>query len=168
MDEGETKNVSIDLATLVLDFSKHNSDEKERVARELYSSVYLEPGKDKGTHTLHDGESVVFFGNQFNHAFYTTNDSINFEDRKNTFAIERARRLKWIGPVIEGKVGNTECWEVSGRTSANRLYVVWKHNYIIWIEPRQGSGWRFSSAYDANPKYIRSKIKNGTKIWTSK
>ena len=120
---------------------------------------------------LHDGERVIFHENRFDHAFFTSTRIEQYPDLKDRLDDSRVARLRWIGEVIAGRVPQSACWEVIGRHGRpgipNRLYVVYSH-YVVWLEPRDADKavpWKFSTAYQANPKYIRDKTKGGTCLW---
>ena len=80
--------------------------------------------------------------------------------------------LRWIAPLIRGEVPGSECWEVPSPTGRrrppNRLYIIWDERYVVWLEPREKVGWKFSSAYEKTSGTIRDYCRGGGKIWTGK
>jgi hypothetical protein len=165
----------VDLSALLLSLNSLSADEKVSLGRDWYSKTYLDQ-KLFGIHKLHDDEYVMFHGNRFEHAFFTSTDLIRKPLDKSVPDYGRIARVRWIGEVIAGRVPQSACWEVtanSGRPGIpNRLYVVYKPCYVVWLEPRTPSSehqppveWRFSSAYPIFPQYIRDKTRGENVIW---
>lgn len=164
----------MDLSKLLLNLSGLSSEEQEKLGREWYAKLYLTSGRF-GIHQLHDGEQVIFHEDRFDHAFFTSSNWQKHPEKKDLLAQERIRRIQWIAAVIAGNVPNSACWDAPGPGGRilqnNKLYVVYAPAYVVWLEPRAQQDkvqWKFSSAYDANPRYIRDRTKLATCIWRPK
>jgi hypothetical protein len=165
----------LDLHTLLLDLGGKSHEEKVQEGRRIYKQLYLtHETKPIGIFTLHDGEQVIFYEDSFDHAFYKSSNYQLYPKRKDLLDDERLKRIRWIGAVLLGKVPDSSCWEVqagSGRhaTQPNRVYVVDRPCYVVWLEPRKDRGqvaWKFMSAYPANPKHLIEKCKQGACVWS--
>ena len=162
MTQGEGK--IIDLRNLLLDFEGLSDEEVEMLGRKFYSDDFLTIAK-RGIHKLHDGEDVAFFVERFDHAFFKP---IDWKTSKVKALIERGRvaRIKWILPLIQGKVPNSECWLKQKTDGEQRIYICFGLRYLVWLESREVGGWRFSSAYNATLDQIRNDYLKGAKrIW---
>jgi len=161
----------MDLAVLLLPFGHMPESERHRLAWQVYEETYLNvQGKPIGVHDAHDGQRVIFHATTFKTAFYKVGDPKNHPKVKDALDITRIQRMKWIAPIIAGKVPNTHCFEVlmPGFPHPKRLYLQKDESYMIWLEPRQDPSrgeWRFSSAYLASPKHIMSKTQMGRIIF---
>ena len=158
------------LSSLLLDLTGLSDEEAEKVTYDEYVKLYMDPqtrGGMRGERTTHDGASVTFYADRFDHAFFTTSDRISGPHAKGKFERTRAARVRWIQEVIGGKVPGTSCWFLPARPGgvAKRLYVAWDECYLIWLNATNRGGWKFSSAYTADRSYIRSKTRWGTCIW---
>jgi hypothetical protein len=167
------------LASLLLDFTGLSDEEAEKVVYQEYLDLYMDRVTHKGmvgVRKTHDGEPVMFYEDRFEHAFRTSAHKTFRQCHKGKFDRYRGGRVRWIAQIIQGNIGRTECWWIpdpdrrdsSGRIIVKRLYVVWHQNYIIWLEPLQTGGWKFSSAYWAGKQYIRKITKRGTCFWRKK
>lgn len=158
----------MDLNSLLLDFSGKTLAEIEAIGRSEYEHLYI-TSRNFGVHKAHDGEDVFFWKDRFEHAFFTSSNWASFPDRKDKLDVDRIKRLKWIGPVVSGLVSGTICREVPGPTGRrhppNRLYLVTKGCYVVWLEPRMNGGWKFSSAYVARYDQLRRYCQGGKVIW---
>jgi hypothetical protein len=141
----------VNLNDLLLDFSGLTDEEAMVQGEDLYFREFISRNNRSGSIIAHDGEVVIFYGDRYHHAFHTSHDRARNPYSKAKVARDRIERLNWIRPIVEGKVANTECWDVpldSPRPfPGKRLYICWEEGYIIWLEPRTAGGFRFSSAY---------------------
>lgn len=158
----------MDLDSLLLNLGGMAAHQIEAHAIGEYVRLYINAG-NYGRHTAHDGTEVVFWKDRFEHAFKTSSNRARYAYLKDILAIDRIERMQWIGAVIAGKVPDSECWEVAGegnrRHPPNRLYIVWPKLYVVWLEPRKESGWKFASAYSPSTADIRRYIRGARKIW---
>lgn len=167
------------LASLILDLSNLSDEEAEQLTRRKYIQLYM----DKKTYSglvgerqTHDNQPVMFYEDRFDHAFFSSAHKTFRQYNKDEFQKDRASRVSWIGPVIQGNIEGTECWWIpdsnrrdsSGNIIIKRLYVVWDENYLVWLEPLKTGKWKFSSAYCANKNYIRKITGKGVCFWRKK
>jgi hypothetical protein len=161
----------MNLQELLIDFSEVPSNELEDKGRAAYREHYLNRGKF-GIFNCHDGAAVVFHEDRFDHAFYDKPDRWSLTKSRDMPEESRLERMRWIGPLIRGEVPASECWEVPSPTGRrrppNRLYVIWEEQYIVWLEPRENGGWKFSSAYVVTRGSIRDYCRGGGKVWPVK
>lgn len=131
----------------------------------LYRELYLTKEK-VGEDWTHDAHMVIFHLARFEHAFQTTSDGWIALERKDVVDSKRIARIRWIRPVLRGQAAGTCCFEVPAPTGRsrppNRLYVLESELYVVWLEPRNAGGWKFSSAYPATREAI-AKYKTGEK-----
>jgi hypothetical protein len=145
---------------LLLDLTGLTDDEAKELARAKYRELYLNRGRI-GLYTAHDGESVIFYENQFEHAFFSNQDRGRFATfEKNVFARERVERIRWIGPLIGGEIPGSACWLVPREGvgySPQRLYIIEANPYVAWVKPKETEpkGWSFVSAYPTYGRYLR-------------
>jgi hypothetical protein len=141
-----------ELADLLEDVAGLHGGELFEKGFSLYRDLYLTKGR-VGVEETHDGQVLLFHEDRFEHAFQSTSDKLCSPERKDTVDAERIARIRWIGPVVTGRVAGTACFEVPSPTGRlrppNRLYVVDRELYVVWLEPRTSGGWKFSSAYPA-------------------
>ena len=132
----------------------------------LYLNRETHSGK-VGEIKTHDGESVMFYEDRFDHAFFTTDDRILRPHGKTKFDRSRGERVRWIGRIIQGAIVRTSCWHVPPVPGAvaKRLYVLFDEGYLIWLNASKKGAWKFSSAYMANLSYIRRKVKGAYFLW---
>jgi hypothetical protein len=157
--------------------------EEELIAyvRNEYIRMYTDadtPSGRRGELTIHDGQTVVFYEDRFEHAFFTSAHKTSRKFNKDAFDWRRAARLPWIGEVLRGRVEQVAAWHLpterkdpEGRPLTQRLYVLWEECYVIWLEPliREGK-WKFSSAY-VEPRgrpYLRTLTAGGLCFWRQK
>lgn len=161
------------LALLLLDLSGLPDAEAEEKTYREYIGLYM----DRKTHRgmmgelrTHDDERVMFYEDRFYHAFFTTIDKISRPYNKAKFDRVQGSRVRWIGEVIKGNIDGTTCWYISHSpvSIVKRLYVVWDEYYLVWLNPRKEGGWKFSSAYVADYRYIRRKTREGICFWRKK
>jgi len=131
----------------------------------VYEQEFFSNGGKRGEILLHDGQVAFIFRDRFEHAFYTSPDRIRHPYSKSKIAHDRVERIKWIKPILEGKVKGTQCWLVPDPRRKKRLYVVMQEQYIIWLEERNDGGWKFSTAYCAENQNIKRYTTKGVKIW---
>ena len=156
------------LAEILVDLSAVPDAELADTGKQLYAENYLNKGR-VGEYLCHDQAIVLFHEERFGHAFYDKFDRWCYRKRTDVPSRERIERIRWIGEIIKGNVIGSECWEVlgpDGREPRNRLYIVWKELYVVWLEPRTAGGWRFSSAYVKQGGDIRKYCRKGNKIWS--
>lgn len=162
----------MDLDALLLDLGGLSDAEIETIGRKEYERLYIGKGKF-GIYSLHDGAEAIFWRDRFDHAFWTSPNRARDPYSKTKLSIERIARIQWIAATINGSAPGTECWHVPGdggrRHPPNRLYIVWAKSYVVWFEPRDTGGWKFSSAYTASTTEIRRRYCfGGGKVWTWK
>ena len=157
-----------DLKSLLLDLAGMSTEAILQSARQLYGELYLNREKF-GIHSTHDGHVLVFHADAFDHAFYTTSDRICHPERKDIIRAGSIERIRWIGYLVSGAVPGSACFEVpspSGRyRPPNRLYVVFDTPYVVWLEPRKDTGWKFKSAYPLSIEDIRKYTRRGRTVW---
>ena len=157
-----------DLAKLLVSLSGLDGAAVELLARQLYGDIYLNKGK-VGEHRTHDNELLLFHADAFEHAFYTSSDQLCYPERKDVLRHGSIERIHWIGHLVGGKVQGSACFGVPSPTGRyrppNRLYVVFETPYVVWLEPRKASGWKFKSAYPLSIEDIRKYSRGGHTIW---
>jgi hypothetical protein len=140
------------LEALLLDVESSDDDALLEQGRRLYKDTYLNQGH-VGVHKTHDGKLLLFYEQQFDHAFWSSPDKHSGPHLKVRLARERIARMLWIGPLVAGEVLGSACWQGSGTGSPgrhqNRLYVIPNELYVAWLEPRTAGGWKFWTAYRA-------------------
>lgn len=141
-----------DLVNLLEEVSGLSGDALYDRGFSIYRELYLTKGR-VGVEQTHDSQILLFHADRFEHAFHTTSDRLCSPDRKDILDVNRVARIRWIRPVVTGRVARTGCFEVPSPTGRlrppNRLYVVEPELYVVWLEPRTSGGWKFSSAYPA-------------------
>jgi len=157
----------VELESLKVNLAGLADDEAAREGLRLYAQEFFPNGEFRSTLSLHDGQPVVFFQDRYEHAFQTSPDRVRHPYSKSRVAVERIERMKWIKPVLQGKVEGTQCWLVLDpvQRQRKRLYVVVNEQYIIWLEERRDGGWKFSTAYCAGKQDIQRYTQGGVKIW---
>lgn len=99
----------MDLNDLIVSIERLEVAEIEDIARRLYREIYVTSGR-YGICKAHDGESVYFWEDRFEHAFYTSSNRIRYPDRKDKLDLERVKRIRWIKEIIAGQIPGTGCW----------------------------------------------------------
>ena len=127
-------------------------------ARGYYETAYV-----SGKILTHDGATVLFYTNRFDHAFKRERNG-GGSGSKDEWDMLRLLRVEWIGHLIQGCVNGTECYEVSQNGKSKRLYIVDSERYICWLEPSP-SCWRFSTAYCAMLYQLKKYRKGAKLIW---
>lgn len=155
----------MDLELLKTDLSWMTEEEVEAEGFRLYEQEFFPDGGNRGEIRLHDGQTAFIFRDRFEHAFRTSPDRIRHPYSKSKTAHERIERIKWITPILAGKVEGTQCWLVPDRRRKRRLYVVVQEQYIIWLEERKDGGWKFSTAYCAGKQDIQRYTNGSVKLW---
>jgi hypothetical protein len=157
----------VDLESLKVNLEGLSEEEIAEEGVRLFRQELFPDGSFRSTLKLHDGQSVVFFQDRYEHAFQTSPDRIRHPYSKSKVAVERVERVKWIKPVLQGEITGTQCWLVPdpARRQRKRLYVVVNEQYIIWLEERRDGGWKFSSAYCAGKQDIQRYTQGGIKVW---
>ncbi len=123
----------------------------------LYKQLFLITDVS-GTKIAHDGQEITFSKDRFRHAFYLS-------PKKNEIDKRRVARIKWILPLTQGRVLNSECWLVNDDGIQKRLYICYGLNYVVWLEPQENKEkWVFSSAYVATREQIREYTSRGKRI----
>lgn len=157
----------MDLETLKIDLPDCSEEETAREGERLYEQEFFSNGGSRGEIPLHDGQTAFIFRDRFEHAFRTSPDRIRHPYSKSKVAVERIERIKWIKPVLAGKIKGTQCWLVPDRRRKKRLYVVVQEQYIIWLEERNDGQWKFSTAYCAGKQDIQRYTNGSVKVWES-
>ena len=155
---------NLDINSLILNLYDLDDSDIERLGYESYCDLFLD-SEIRGIRKTHDDEDVYFWEERFSHAFFTP---ANWQYTTEKQVIDKARvaRIKWILPLIGGLMTNSECWLVKNRNRPNqRLYVRFSQNYVIWLEPRDAGGWKFSTAYPSEGWRIRNYLKGAERIW---
>lgn len=164
---------SVNLADLLLDLSALTDPEAESEGEKWFQSEFITRAGRSGMITAHDGEEVKFFADRYLHAFHTSKNRARQVYTKDKVARDRIERIRWIKPIIEGRVAGIECWEVPlkvpeegiRRFPGKRLYVSWQHNFVIWLEQLGAGGFRFSTAYVLPRSEIGRYIERARKLW---
>lgn len=143
-----------ELLTLREDFSGLTSAEAEKVGRDLYDSLYLNNGRPHPTLRTHDGQALVFQTKgqyTFDHIFFTSSNLAGYPFRKDVLDMGRLERMRWIAPIIGGRVEGVEYRKESfwrrGAPAFKRLYILPQEGYVIWVEPQIRDGWTLATAY---------------------
>lgn len=163
------------LDDLWLDLSALSDEEAEARGAELFQQEFITRHGRPGTLVAHDGEQVKFFADRYHHAFHTSHNRARHVYAKDKVAVDRIERIRWIKPIIEGRVAGIECWEVPLKVPeegfrcfpGKRAYVSWSFSYIIWLEPLRKGGFKFSTAYPLPNSEIGRYTKHARKLWTS-
>ena len=136
----------------------------EDLGEKSYKELFLDTNFS-GVRYTHDNQKVTFSKDRFRHAFYLS-------PKKNEIDKRRVIRIKWILPLIQGKVLNSECWLVNDKSIEKRMYVCYGLNYVVWLEPHgNDQEWSFSTAYVAERKFLRDYASRGKRIaefWSKK
>ena len=160
-----------DLKSLLVDLSGLTIEEREARGRELYAELYLNRGHF-GLHRTHDDEMLIFHQRQFDHAFFTTSDRYCHPDNKDVLRPVSVERIRWIGELVAGRVPNSACFSVPSERHSSRppkrLYAIFENPFVVWLEPRQDDGWKFSTAYPLSIEEIRAYTRGGSTIWKYK
>ncbi len=91
-----------------------------------------------------DGVEVVFHADRFEHAF--SGYSNKWDSRKDIFDIERARRINWIAPVIQG-VSSESYRDDHSTRKPRRIYLSSANKYVVVTEPITGNREKFITAF---------------------
>ncbi len=155
-----------DLEALLLDVEALNSVQLLQEGLRLYRELYLNKGH-VGVHKTHDGQPLLFYEQQFEHAFWSSPDKWSSPHLKVRLARERIARIRWIGHLLAGQVDGSCCFQGSGighpSRHENRLYVIPVRLYVVWLEPRTSGGWKFYSAYPATRELV-SEYQRGRRL----
>jgi hypothetical protein len=140
----------------------------EQKGRELYEELYLDTN-GYGIRQTHDCQTLLFYANQFDHAFFTSSDRLCHPERKDILRPGSIERIRWIDGIVNGYVEGSACFEVPSPTGRfrppNRLYAVYCHPFVVWLEPRKESGWKFASAYPCSIEEIHKYTRGGRTVW---
>ncbi len=152
----------LNLDNLLLDISSVSDVDLDDFARKNYFEMFVKSGAC-GTLKCHDNQDVLFWKNQFDHAFYTPK---KWEETtiKQIVDKRRVQRMTWIQPLIKGEVPNSQCWHIQ-QNLLKRMYCVASKGYMLWLEPNGEDCWRFSTAYTAETSYIYKQTRGGKMIW---
>jgi hypothetical protein len=157
-----------ELLNLLLDVNGLDAASLEQRGRELYQDLYLDNDR-YGLHKTHDHHLLIFHARQFDHAFFTSSDRICHPERKDILRPGSVQRIRWIAPVVYGEVEESACFEVPSPTGRirppNRLYAIYRHPFVVWLEPRENGGWKFASAYPYSIVEIRKYTRRGRTVW---
>lgn len=161
----------LSLEHLLVDLRTVDDKQVQGLGRNLYGQLYLNRGH-VGVHRTHDGAVLIFHKNQFDHAFFTTSDRLCHPERKDVLRKASVERIRWIEPVVTGRVVGSACFEVPSPTGRNkppnRLYAVYSTPYVVWLEPRKEGGWKFSTAYPLSIAEIHKYSRGGRTVWKYK
>jgi hypothetical protein len=149
--------IRYDLSRLILDLSDRSDAEIEAIGRKYYADSMLDVA-NKGIRQTHDDQELHFWKHRFDHSCFISPAKILVDKG-------RVARLPWILPIVAGNIADTECRAKQniGR-SDNRAYICIPENFVIWLEPRDEGGWRYSSHYPADRNEIRLIQRNSRKI----
>src|SRR6267142_2806182 len=116
------------LEHLLVDLKALDHTQIQDLGRNLYAELYLNRGHF-GIHRTHDNAVLIFHKNQFDHAFFTTSDRMVHPERKDVLRKASVERIRWIEPVVTGRIVGSACFEVPSPTGRNkppnRLYAVY-------------------------------------------
>jgi hypothetical protein len=150
--------MEVDLKSLLLNLDGMAVADASELGAKLYDQIYITSPR-RGIHKTHDGEDVYFWFDRFTHAFHN-------DKAKTVLDKGRVARIRWIKEIVEGNAPEFECWLINKAPRPdNRLYIVWGENYVVWLEPREAGGWKFSTAYPAEREQIKIYIEDGECIW---
>ena len=163
----------VNLADLRLDLAALTDAEAEAEGEKWFQREYITRAGRSGVLAAHDGVEVKFFAERYHHAFHTSQNRAREAYAKNKVALERIERIRWIKPIIEGRVAGIECWDVPLKVPeegircfpGKRAYVSWEHGFIIWLEPLRAGGFKFSSAYVLPPAEISRYTNRARNLW---
>ncbi len=157
-----------ELQNLLIGIDHLDATELERIGRKLYRELYLD-NDHNGVRRTHDCNLLMFYADQFDHAFFTSSDRLCHPDRKDILRPGSIERIRWIGPVVSGVVEGSACFAVPSPTGRyappNRIYASYQHPFVVWLEPRKAGGWKFSSAYPCSVKEIHEYTRRGSTVW---
>lgn len=157
-----------DLNSLLVRLADLNQGAIEQMGRDLYRDLYLNKG-EFGVHQTHDNQVIIFHGDAFEHAFYTSSDWRCHPERKDILRTSSIERIRWIGYLISGQVPGSACFEVPSKTGRyhppNRVYAFFDDPYVVWLEPRKAGGWKFRTAYPIIGTQIHSCTRGGRTVW---
>ena len=164
--------MAIELDSLLLDFSNSSLEEARQETKDIWMKEYMTRKTYKGfigVLSSHDNIEVVFFEDEFEHAFFRAKNQNRLSDDKSVFDLERARRIRWIKIAIECQLISIECWECPGYGSRQdlnrRLYIIWEKEYVVWLIKKKDGNFKFETAYPAPRGLIRERyIRGGRKI----
>lgn len=115
--------------------------------RKIFHEIYCSPSESVKTF---DGIKVKFYDDNFNHAFY---ESENWQKGdKSKFSINRADKILWIKDTLEDKTAKLKVGWVSETKSYNhsRRVAVVKDNYVVIIYIKNSIEAKFITAYEAD------------------
>ncbi len=167
--------VPVNLADLVLDLSALTDEEAVAEGERQFHAEFITQNGRSGVIVAHDGVEVKFFADRYHHAFNTSQDRARQAYAKDKVAVDRIERIRWIKPIIEGRVADIECWEIPLKVPeegvrcfpGKRAYVSWVQGYIVWLELLRNGGFKFSSAYPLPNAEIGRHTSRARKLWTS-
>ncbi len=135
-----------DLKTVLVTVADLPPERLFQIGQQIYESVYCQ-GQARGTLKAHDGQTVKFFQDRYEHAFSKSADR-RTRGPDDPMCPRRIARVRWIEHVIAGKADKWECREQERQGRKKRLYFVPGENYIVWLEAaREPRVWTFSTAY---------------------
>lgn len=161
---------SVNLSELILTLEAADDDDLDDIGIGLYEECFLNRSDDFGMLLTHDGLNLKFFGDRYHHAFHTSPNRARQAYSKAKVSLERVERIKWVQPIVEGRVKGVECWEVpyEGHRPfpGKRAYICWEHTYIVWVEPTKDGSFKFSSAYPCSRGDLGRYTRVGRKLQT--
>jgi hypothetical protein len=138
--------------------------------KRLYDLHCVQPAR-LGAVLTHDGQPLFIYPDDFDHAFYTAATAARRGFAKDVIDPDRVARVRWIAPVVSGRIDGTACYRVCEWGSfrkpppEKRLYVVREERYVIWLLPRGRGGFRFKTAYVTSYRDIDRYVARQRKIW---
>ena len=102
----------VNLDELLLNLSALTEQGTAAEGEKRFHLEFITRNGRSGALTAHDGVEVRFFADRYQHAFHTSQDRSRHAYAKDKVARDRIERIRWIRPIIEGRVAGIECWEV--------------------------------------------------------
>lgn len=115
--------------------------------RALFEEVYCNPAKPIATF---DGIRVKFFSDQFDHAFY---ESENWKKGdKSVFSNKRAEKILWIKDTLGDKSAVLKVgWDKKTKSyDRSRRVAIVRNNYVVIIHIKNAKEAKFITAYEAD------------------
>lgn len=159
----------MDLNALLLPVEQYNRTQLQEFAKDFYCRHYC-ANWEYGVLDTHDQQEIAFYGNRFEHAFFTRRDWSK-SAKKDQLDPERVRRIAWIKPLVSGQIPGSACWLIpcaDNPKRTRRLYVIEDECFLVWLETWSPEQWWFSSTYIALRGQLRKYCDGGARIWRQK